>query len=312
MQDPDQTIPMPYGYNAQGQPQGPVQRPPDVQQPQGQFPQQANGWPSAPQSPYPPQQGQQPIPGAYNSGPGQFSAYPQGQPGQQFSQAPQPPRQPKKRGLLWASIGVVLLLILGLGGFLLFTRQPAQQTSTQNTSVQSSSTHIATAQASSSQSSTGKNASANSSAQSSASSDNNTIQAQATAAVSTVVAQAQSQGNNAPAQAQAVAQAGPPTEVAKSFFTAIQNQDYDTAYKYTSFKTFTSDRFHSVSTASDQSLGKLTAYTIGKTTLYPGANTTNAQVIIVITRINVPSHSGLAMMTLENGTWKITDGTVWQ
>jgi hypothetical protein len=134
----------------------------------------------------------------------------------------------------------------------------------------------------------------------------------ATAAVSTVQAQAQAQGGSASSQAQAVAQAGPPTEVAKSFFTAVQNQDYATAYKYTSFKSFTSESFHQASTASDQSLGKLASYTLGKTTLIPGSNTVRAQVAVTITRANVPSHPGLAMLVLENGTWKITDGTVWQ
>ena len=309
MQDPDQTIPVPYNYGGQGQ--RPAQQPPYGQ---GQFPPQANGWPSTPQSPYPHSQmpGQQPTPGSYNSGPGQFSGY---QPGPQFPQSPQTP--PKKRNLLWAVVGVVVLLLLVLGGLFAFSHSSTQKTSTPNTTAQSSSTHVATAQASSSQSSTGKNASANSGAQSSASSDGNTVQAQATAVVATVQAQAtaaistaQSQGNNVPAQAQSTAQAA--DQVARSFFTAIQNQDYDTAYKYTSFKAFTSDSFHQASTASDQSLGKLTAYTIGKTTLYPGTNTTNAQVIVSVMRANVPTHSGLAMLTLQNGTWKITDGTVWQ
>lgn len=308
MQDPDQTIPVPQGYNAPGQPQWPTPQPPNGQ-PQGQFPQQGNGWPPVPQAPYPQMPGQQPTPGTYNPGPGQFSGYPQSGAGQQFPQSPQNPRTPKKRGLLLAIIGVVVLLILGLGGFFVFTRNSAQKASNQNTTAQSSTTHVATAQAG--QSSSGKNASASSSAQSGASSDNG-AQAQATAAVSTALAQAQSQGNNVPSQAQALAQAGAPTEVAKSFFTAIQNQDYVTAYKYTSFKSFTNDSFHQASTASDQSLGKLASYTLGKTTLFPGSNTVNAQVAVVITRANVPSHSGLAMLTLENGTWKITDGTVWQ
>lgn len=313
MQDPDQTIPVPkgQGYNTPVQPQWPALQPPNGQ-PQGQFPPQANGWPPVPQSPYPQMPSQQPAPGAYNPGPGQFSGYAQSGPGQQFPQSPQTPRPPKKRGLLLAIIEVIVLLILGVGGFLAFTHNPAQKTSNQNTAAQSSSTHVATAQASASQSSTGKNASAGSSAQSSASSDNNGAQAQATAVVSTALAQAQSQGGNASSQAQALAQAGPPTEVAKSFFTAVQNQDYATAYKYTSFKSFTSESFQQASTASDQSLGKLASYTLGKTTLIPGSDTVKAQVAVTITRANVPSHPGLAMLVLENGTWKITDGTVWQ
>ncbi|MBA2680049.1 MAG: hypothetical protein H0U76_16835 [Ktedonobacteraceae bacterium] len=309
MQDPDQTIPVPQGYNAPGQPQWSAPQSPNGQ-PQGQYPQQANGWPSTQQSPYPQVPGQQP----FNAGPGQFSGYPQGGPGQQFPQPPQTPRSPKKRNLHLAAIGVIVLLILGVGGFFIFTHLPAQKASNQNTTAQSSSNN-ATAKASSSQSSSGQNASAGSSAQSSASSDGNNAQAKTTAAVATAVvstAVAQAQSGNVPSQAQVLAQAGPPDVAAKSFFTAIQNQDYNTAYKLAHFKNFTSEGFRQTSIASDQSLGKLNSFTLGKTTLIPGSDTIKAQVAVVIARANVPSHSGLTMLVLENGTWKITDGTVWQ
>lgn len=220
--------------------------------------------------------------------------------------------------MLWLAVTVGVLLVVGLVMLVVFTRNSSltpsstqntsvQSTATQNTATKSASTQNASAQ--SSQSTSGTNASASSSAQSSASSNNNTTQAQATAVAT---AQSQSQTNNAPSQAQAIAQAGLPSTVAKNFFNAVQRQDYNTAYQYTSFKTISSANFHSASTASDQTLGKLTSFTIDKTTFSSSANTLNAQVVVTISRANVPSHNGLAFMVFENGTWKITDGTVWQ
>jgi hypothetical protein len=298
MQDPDQTIPVPQSYNAPGQPQWPTPQPPNGQPP-GQFPPPASGWPQVPQSSYPQTRGQQPAPGPYNPAPGQFSSYPPGGYGQPFPPSPQAPRPPQRRGLLLGITGIIVLLILIVGGVLVFSRNSGQK---------NASTSATTATAQAGQSSTGKNASAGSSAQSSASSDNNGAQAQATAAVATALAQ----GGGASSTAQALAQAGPPDTVVKSFFTAIQNQDYDTAYKYTDFKNINSGTFHTTSTASDQSLGKLTSYTPGKTTLLPGSNTIKAQVAVMIKRANVPEHSTVAMLVLENGTWKIADGTLWQ
>jgi len=274
MQDPDRTILDPQGFRAPGQPSGQAPQPP-YGQPQGQFPQPSQ----PPQGP--------------NVTPGQAPGRP---PQQSASQTPSPPALQKKFRLLWVILTIAVLIVVGLVLLVVSMRNtgfsaPPQST---NTTAQNASSTKAPASAST---------------QSSAPSANSTPQAQATSAATPAT---QTQPNNAPTEAEQLAKAGPPATVAKSFFDAIKKQDYNTAYELSSFKKLSSADFHSTSATSDQTLGKLTAYTISKTTISSSAGMTTAHVTVSISRANIPTHNGTAVLVLENGTWKITDGTIWQ
>jgi cytoskeletal protein RodZ len=102
-----------------------------------------------------------------------------------------------------------------------------------------------------------------------------------------------------------------PLGVTNSFFTAVQHQDYTTAFQYTDFKVYTKTTFLQASQLEDQAHGKLISYTINKTTLYSGAHSPMAQITIYITRTGFSGHTGLATLAYEQNTWKIVDGTLW-
>lgn len=102
-----------------------------------------------------------------------------------------------------------------------------------------------------------------------------------------------------------------PVGVTNSFFTAVQHQDYTTAFQYTDFKVYTKATFIQANQLEDQAHGKLISYTVSKTTLYPGALSPMAQITIYLTRTSFSGHTGLATLAYEQNTWKIVDGTLW-
>jgi NTF2-like N-terminal transpeptidase domain len=100
-----------------------------------------------------------------------------------------------------------------------------------------------------------------------------------------------------------------PALVANQYYSAVEKQDYTTAYSYLSTnliaqnnQPLTQELYTTAAQTLDAVKGKVTNYNVKNVT----TNNTTTSLTVTVTRANAPSYDVQLQLEQVNGTWKIT------
>jgi hypothetical protein len=99
-----------------------------------------------------------------------------------------------------------------------------------------------------------------------------------------------------------------PALVANQYYSAVEKQDYSTAFSYISAnsivlngQTVTQDLYTTAAQAVDTAKGNVTNYSVG----VPSVTNNTASVTVTVTRASTPAYDVQLQLQQVNGTWKI-------